>query len=128
VIAKPAISGNAIITHSTHDMAVGWAYPAASLVLGQVASGVAAFNPFGGIGADGAVTTPEAVFEHLNEVGTPYAPLPAKIIVRNLRGNQFIAVACSAEGPPCVIRRSVSVFDCGEGNRSCYIQQRTRAL
>ena len=102
VIAKPAISRNAIITHSTHDMAVGWAYPAASLVLGQVASGVAALNPFGGMGADGAVTTPEAVFEDLNDVGTPYAALPAKIIVRNLRGDQFIAGHSDITGPQVV--------------------------
>ena len=91
VIGKPALTGNAIVTHSVHDMAVGWAYPAASALLGQVASGLAALNPFGGMGADGAVTTPEAVFDTLGPVGQSYQALPAKMIVRNLKGDQFIS-------------------------------------
>jgi hypothetical protein len=91
VVGVPAVSGGINITHSVHDMAVGWAYPAASLVFGQVASGVADLNPFGGMGADGAVSTPEAIFDDLNAAGQPYVPLPSGIRVRNLCGDQYIS-------------------------------------
>ena len=91
VVGKPTVSGSINITHSTHDMAVGWAYPAASVVFGQVASGVADVNPFGGMGADGAVSTPEAIFDDLQEAGQAYTPLPDRIRVRNLRGDQYIS-------------------------------------
>jgi hypothetical protein len=79
------------VTHSVHDLAVGWAYPAASLVFGQVASGIADVNPFGGMGADGAVSTPEAIFDDLQEAGKPYTRLPDRIRVRNLRGDAYIS-------------------------------------
>lgn len=91
VVGKPTVSGTIVITHSSHDAAVGWAYPAASIVLGQVADGVASANPFGGMGADGAVSTPEAIFDDLGEVGHVYTPLPARIRVRNLSGDAFIS-------------------------------------
>jgi hypothetical protein len=102
VIGKPALTGNAIITHSVHDMAVGWAYPVASLFLGQVASGLQTINPFGGMGADGAVSTPEAVFEDLGDVGHTYAPLPQHMLVRNLNGDAFIAGHGNVTGPQVV--------------------------
>jgi hypothetical protein len=91
VVGKPAVSGTIAITHSSHDMAVGWAYPAASALLGQVASGLAEANPFGGMGADGAVSTPEAIFDDLGDVGHVYTPLPDKIRVRNLMGDPYIS-------------------------------------
>jgi hypothetical protein len=91
VVGKPTVTGSIAITHSSHDMAVGWAYPAASALLGQVASGVASANPFGGMGADGAVSTPEAIFDDLGDVGHVYTPLPDRIRVRNLMGDPFIS-------------------------------------
>jgi len=91
VVGKPAVSGSINITHSVHDMAVGWAYPAASLVFGQVASGLADANPFGGMGADGAVSTPEAIFDDLHEAGQPYTALPDRLRVRNLCGDHYIS-------------------------------------
>ena len=91
VVGKPAVSGPINITHSIHDKAVGWAYPAASLIFAQVDSGVADINPFGGMGADGAVSTPEAVFDDLAEAGVTYTKLPDRIRVRNLCGDKYIS-------------------------------------
>jgi len=91
VVGKPTVTGSIAITHSSHDMAVGWAYPAASALLGQVASGLASANPFGGMGADGAVSTPEAIFDDLGDVGHLYTPLPDRIRVRNLMGDPYIS-------------------------------------
>jgi hypothetical protein len=110
VVAKPAVTGAINITHSVHDMAVGWAYPAASLVFGQVASGVADLNPFGGMGADGAVTTPEAIFDDLQEAGQPYTPLPDSIRVRNLRGDQYISGHGDITGKEVVYAVLMDVF------------------
>ncbi|MBD5655922.1 MAG: hypothetical protein IAI50_12190 [Candidatus Eremiobacteraeota bacterium] len=110
VVGKPAVSGAINITHSVHDMAVGWAYPAASLVFGQVASAVADLNPFGGMGADGAVSTPEAVFDDLQEAGQPYTALPDPIRVRNLRGDQYISGHGDITGKEVVYAVFTDVF------------------
>lgn len=110
VVGKPTVTGTIVITHSTHDAAVGWAYPAASALLGQVASGTASLNPFGGMGADGAVSTPEAIFDDLGDVGHTYARLPERICVRNLAGDAFIARHDDVTNPQVVYATLVNAF------------------
>lgn len=110
VVGKPTVSGTVVITHSSHDAAVGWAYPAASVIFGQVADGVASINPFGGMGADGAVSTPEAIFDDLGDVGHAYTPLPARIRVRNLAGDPFISGHGDITGNQVVYATLVNAF------------------
>jgi len=77
------------ITHSVHDIAVGLAYPLASALAHQIGQGVW-INPFGGMGGDGAQTTPEAFGDTLGPVGTVYSQIVAPNIVRNLNGDNII--------------------------------------
>jgi hypothetical protein len=77
------------VTHTVHDIAVGLGYPLASALTHTI--GAAAFiNPFGGMGADGARTTPEAFEDTLRPVGTQYAHVAPPVIVRNLNGDALI--------------------------------------
>jgi hypothetical protein len=89
VITQKKVASQIQITHSTHDVAVGLAYPLASVLAHQI--GAAAFvNPFGGMGADGARATPEAFEDNLQTVGAAYAPLKPPQMVRNLNGDAII--------------------------------------
>jgi hypothetical protein len=65
-------------------VAVGLAYPLASLVAGQNASGIGdAKDPFGGIGRNGAQHTPEASAGTLAAVGSAYSFESGKIFNLN---------------------------------------------
>jgi pimeloyl-ACP methyl ester carboxylesterase len=89
IITGKKVTSEIQITHSVHDVAVGLAYPLASALAHQI--GQAAFiNPFGGMGADGARTTPEAFENTLGAVGTAYSKVAAPAIVRNLNGDAII--------------------------------------
>jgi hypothetical protein len=73
VIDKAAISGPIVITFSEKDKAVGIAYPMASLLAGQNASGLGdKDSPYGGIGRNGAQRTTEADDSKMLAVGQAY--------------------------------------------------------
>jgi hypothetical protein len=73
VVSERRIGGPVLITCTENDVAVGLAYPLASLIAGQNASRVGDANdPFGGIGRNGAQHTREASAGKLGAVGSPY--------------------------------------------------------
>lgn len=89
VLTGKKVASEIQITHSVHDVAVGIAYPLASALAHQIGQ-AAWINPYGGMGADGARTTPEAFDDTLGAVGTPYAAVAGSSIVRNLNGDAII--------------------------------------
>jgi hypothetical protein len=62
------------------------------------------------MGADGAVSTPEAIFDDLQEAGQPYTRLPDHIRVRNLRGDQYISGHGDVTGNEVVYAVLADVF------------------
>ena len=67
-------SGLVLITCTANDVAVGLAYPLASLIAGQNASAIGDANdPLGGIGCNGAQHTPETSAAKLGAVGSAYS-------------------------------------------------------
>jgi hypothetical protein len=83
------VRGPIVITHSLHDTAVGYAYPLASRLAQQVASGLGDANDrYGGIGRNGAQRTPEARQGQLQEVGSTYDFARAR--VHNLNADTVI--------------------------------------
>jgi hypothetical protein len=61
VVGNHLVDGPLLISHSVKDLAVGVAYPLASLIAGQVAAALGDANdPYGGLGRNGAQKTPEA--------------------------------------------------------------------
>ncbi len=97
VVTKQKVRDIVQITHSSHDWAVGAAYPIASFISRDTASAVpisvpgTANSPWGGMGASGAQQTPEAFDDTLTDAHGPYAPLPAGKLIRNLNGDAFIS-------------------------------------
>ncbi len=89
VITSKKVTGEIQVTHSVHDVAVGLAYPIASALANQIGQGLF-INPWGGMGADGARATPEALDDTLRPVGQAYQPLPTGKMVRNLNGDAII--------------------------------------
>ncbi|HMA10035.1 MAG TPA: alpha/beta fold hydrolase [Ramlibacter sp.] len=73
VVSDHRITGPILVTCTANDKAVGLAYPLASLVAGQNASGFGGpTDPFGGLGRNGAQNTTEAVAGELLPVGSAY--------------------------------------------------------
>ncbi len=73
VVTNHLVSGPVLITYTQNDLAVGYAYPLASLLKNQVASGLGDKNDrFGGLGRNGAQKTPEACDGELGKIGRPY--------------------------------------------------------
>lgn len=73
VISAKKVSGPIIATCTKNDKAVGVAYPLASRFKGQNAAALGDENdPYGGIGRNGAVRTPEAIKLTLQATQTPY--------------------------------------------------------
>ncbi|HWO00992.1 MAG TPA: hypothetical protein VNS63_17160 [Blastocatellia bacterium] len=73
VVTDKHVSGPTVISFTENDNAVGKMYPLASLIAGQVASGLGDKNDkFGGIGRNGAQKTPEANDGTLLSVGSAY--------------------------------------------------------
>jgi hypothetical protein len=90
VVTGQMTGGPILITHSKRDRAVGYAYPLASRLGGQNASGLGDENDrFGGIGRNGARDTPEAQKGALEEVGGTYAFDADKLY--NLNADAIIA-------------------------------------
>jgi hypothetical protein len=89
VIANKLVRGPIIGTCTVNDKAVGLAYPAASVLAGQVAAGIGDKNDkYGGLGRNGAQKTPEAVDGKLLPVGSAYEFLPGRI--HNLLADQYV--------------------------------------
>lgn len=89
VISDGKVAGPILITHTKNDKAVGIAYPLASRISGVNAAALGDENdPYGGIGRNGAVKTPEAVAGELLVVGQPYAFSAGKAF--NLKSDAFI--------------------------------------
>jgi hypothetical protein len=89
VMSNHLVSGPVLITYTKNDIAVGLAYPLASLLLNQVAAGLGDKNDrFGGLGRNGAQRTPEAGDGSLLEVGGTYQFAPDKIY--NLNADKVI--------------------------------------
>ncbi|MGO9975849.1 MAG: hypothetical protein ACLP01_24205 [Solirubrobacteraceae bacterium] len=81
--------GPVLITHSIRDTAVGYAYPLASRLAGQVAAGLGdAHDRYGGIGRNGAQKTPEADAGELKPPGSSYAYAPHRLL--NLNADDVI--------------------------------------
>lgn len=73
VVSQGKVRGPLLITHTAADHAVGYAYPIASRLAGQTASGLGdADDPYGGIGRNGAQKTPGATADCLLPVGQAY--------------------------------------------------------
>ena len=86
------LKGPMLVTHSIQDRAVGLAYPIASRLRQQVASGIGDANdPYGGIGRNGALLTPEVDPSNNLLLGTtqPYAPFVSGRVY-NLNGDANI--------------------------------------
>lgn len=89
VVAEHRVSGPILISHTPNDTAVGMAYPIASRLVGQNASGLGDKNdPFGGMGRNGAQKTPEAIDGTLLDTGGAYSFKSGKVY--NLSADQWI--------------------------------------
>lgn len=89
VITGHLVSGPMLITHTVNDLAVGYAYPLASLLKNQVAAGLGDKNDrFGGLGRNGAQKTPEASDGELLDVGGAYNFSAGQVY--NLNAGAFI--------------------------------------
>jgi hypothetical protein len=90
VMQDSLVAGPVIVTHTHNDTANAIAYPLASRLAGQDAAAVGgAGDPFGAIGANGALHTPEAITGALLPVGAPgYSFLAGHLY--NLEADRYI--------------------------------------
>ena len=89
VIEHKAVIGPILATHSEHDSVVGFAYTAMAAASVNTARSLGdEKSPFGGIGRNGVLDTPEAVKADLNEPGTAYVFENDKI--HNLNGSRNV--------------------------------------
>lgn len=73
VVTDKAVKGPTVISFTKNDLAVGKAYPLASLIAGQVAADLGDKNDkYGGLGRNGAQKTPEATDGVLLALNKPY--------------------------------------------------------
>ncbi|MEE6262667.1 hypothetical protein [Plantactinospora sonchi] len=100
LLTSGRMTGPLVITHTVNDRAVGLAYALASRLARQAGAGVGDANdPYGGLGRNGALKTPE-VFQpagDLQEVGGGYAFRPGR--VHNLRADTFIRSHSDVSSP-----------------------------
>ncbi len=90
VLSAHKVSGPIVVTYSSHDRAVGVAYPLASRIAGQDASALGDANDrFGGMGTNGAQHTPESVNGMMKAVGAAYTFEKGKVY--NLDADAIIA-------------------------------------
>ena len=90
VVTQHKVAGPILITHTKNDKAVGIAYPLASRVNREDAAALGDENDrFGGIGRNGAQSTPEAVQGNLQDQFGTYHFEPGKLY--NLEADDFIA-------------------------------------
>ncbi|MEQ4305071.1 hypothetical protein ABNF97_27445 [Plantactinospora sp. B6F1] len=91
LLADRQMTGPMLVTHTVNDRAVGLAYAAASRLARQAGAGLGDANdPYGGIGRNGALKTPEVVQPcvDLLEVGGGYQFRPGRVF--NLKADRFI--------------------------------------
>jgi hypothetical protein len=90
LLTGPQLIGPVVVTHTHNDLAVLIAYAVASRLARQVGSGLGdAEDPYGGLGANGAVATAEADRDTLGGEETRYRFAPRRIT--NLRADQHVA-------------------------------------
>jgi hypothetical protein len=88
-IAPGHLLGPMIVTHTRNDHAVGLAYALASRLARQTASGIGdADSPYGGLGSNGALRTPEAIAGELLPAAATYRFLAGRI--HNLLADDYI--------------------------------------
>ncbi|MBV8214752.1 MAG: hypothetical protein JOZ08_16210 [Verrucomicrobia bacterium] len=89
VLAKGKIAGPILVTFTTNDQAVGRLYPLASMFAQQDAAGIGGpTSRFGGIGCNGAQSTPEASEAKLLDSRSHYTFTSRKVY--NLNADKFI--------------------------------------
>lgn len=90
VMAERLVSGPVLVTCTANDKAVGVMYAIASRIKNQVASGLGDKNDiYGGMGRNGAQTTPEASNATLLGLGAPYQFAGGKLY--NLNADALIS-------------------------------------
>ena len=104
---RQRLNGPIVITYTDRDRAVGLAYPIASRLRQQVASGLGnAEDPYGAIGRNGALAKfakadVDPAVVKLKPVGDPYPPFQPRRIY-NLEGAGFITGHSDVRGPEVV--------------------------
>jgi hypothetical protein len=94
VVTGKKVRGPILITHTRNDKAVGIAYPIASRIAGQAAASLGdEHDIFGGLGSNGAQSTPERVVGTLLETGGkyPFSSGASSSIPYNLKADSFIS-------------------------------------
>jgi hypothetical protein len=92
------VDGPILVTHTANDRAVGIAYALASRIAGQVAAALGdASDTYGGLGRNGALSTPEALPGELLDVDGVYSFQHGK--VHNLLADRFIHSHSDVTGP-----------------------------
>jgi pimeloyl-ACP methyl ester carboxylesterase len=82
--------GPGIVTHTHNDKAVLLAYAVASRLAGQASAGIGDANdPYGGLGANGAVATDRVIKDVLADAQHRYTFTKARL--HNLRADRFVA-------------------------------------
>ena len=105
VVEKRKVRDIIAITHSSHDWAVGAAYPIASCIVRDSASALpidvpgTANSEWGGMGGSGAQQTEEAFDDTLLDGDGAYVPLATGKLIRNLTGDAFISSHGDVDGP-----------------------------
>ncbi|MEO3748673.1 hypothetical protein [Plantactinospora sp. B5E13] len=100
LLTSGRLTGPLLITHTVNDRAVGLAYAVASRLARQAGAGVGdATDPYGGLGRNGALKTPEVVQPagELREVGGEYTFRAGRVY--NLRADAFIRSHGDVSGP-----------------------------
>ncbi|MDP1665044.1 MAG: hypothetical protein Q8L79_07935 [Methylobacter sp.] len=89
VVTNKTVKGPTVISFTKNDLAVGKAYPLASLIAGQVAAELGDKNDkYGGLGRNGAQKTPEATEGKLLALNMPYQLVAGKL--HNLNADAII--------------------------------------
>ncbi|MBE1484413.1 hypothetical protein [Plantactinospora soyae] len=91
LLASGKLTGPLLITHTVNDRAIGLAYAAASRLARHAGAGLGDANdPYGGLGRNGALKTPEVVQPQgeLLDVGGAYHFQAGR--VHNLRADSFV--------------------------------------
>ncbi|MDQ2695016.1 MAG: alpha/beta fold hydrolase [Pseudomonadota bacterium] len=98
LVAGGRVAGPVLITHTRNDKAVGIAYPLASRIAGQNAAGLGdREDPYGGLGRNGAIFTPEASDGDLGDVGHRYGLAAGSLY--NLHADRYISNHSDVTGP-----------------------------
>src|SRR6266540_2536968 len=114
IVAERKVAGPIVVTYTVNDKAVGLAYPLSSRLARQQSSALGNANdPYGGIGRNGAVKTPEARGGELLAAGGPYAFAPGAIY--NLGADADLRHPARVLFVPALIGASILSSSCGAG-------------